>query len=102
VVKLCESSLPGLRLCAGNPFARFHPEQLLKQVNALDEQLEYVSFFWCGFFFSYLEYDETIRDLSPVELYLRLNQAQYANIVAGTLTETGRAYQALLDRMVDP
>jgi len=69
---------------------------------ALDEQLEYVSFFWCGFFFSYLEYDETIRDLSPVELYLRLNQAQYANIVAGTLTETGRAYQALLDRMVDP
>jgi hypothetical protein len=69
---------------------------------ALDEQFEYVSFFWCGFFFSYLEYDETIRDLPPVELYLRLNQAQYANIVAGALTETGRAYQALLDRIVDP
>jgi len=60
------------------------------------EQLEYVSFFWSGFLFSYLEYDETTRNLSPVELYLRLNQAQYANIVAGFLTDTGKAYQAIL------
>jgi hypothetical protein len=66
------------------------------------EQLEYVSFFWAGFFFGYLEYDETTRDLPFVERYLRLNQAQYANIVAGALTETGRAYQSLLDSIGEP
>ncbi len=66
------------------------------------EQLEYVSFFWAGFFFGYLEYDQTTRDLPFVERYLRLNRAQYENIVAGALTETGMAYQALLDRMLEP
>jgi hypothetical protein len=66
------------------------------------EQLEYVSFFWAGFFFGYLEYDETTRDLTFVELYLQLNQAQYANIVAGSLTDTGRAYQAILGGITQP
>lgn len=66
------------------------------------ERLEYVSFFWAGFFFGYLEYDETTRDLPFVERYLRLNQVQYANIVEGVLTDTGKAYQALLDRIAEP
>ena len=58
--------------------------------------LDYVSFFWSGFFFGYLEYDSTPAGLSAPELYQRLNQEQFAGLQAGRLTETGRAYQALL------
>ncbi len=36
------------------------------------------------------------QDLPAVDLYLRLNRAQFDNILAGALSETGRAYQALL------
>jgi hypothetical protein len=63
---------------------------------AHDQQFEYVSFFWAGLFFSYLDHGQTPQDLSVVDLYLRLNRAQFDNIIAGVLSETGRAYQALL------
>ena len=57
---------------------------------------DYVSFFWSGLFFGYLDYDALLSGLPAPELYARLNQEEFAGLQAGRLTETGRAYQALL------
>lgn len=61
------------------------------------QNFEYVSFFWSKYFFSYLDYDETPRDLSRAELIVRSNQAAFSNVRAGVFTGTGQAYQRLLD-----
>jgi hypothetical protein len=66
------------------------------------EQFDYVSFYWSGFFFGYLDYDRTPQNLSAVDLYQRLNRAQYGNILDGLLSETGKTYQALLGRSSSP
>jgi hypothetical protein len=66
------------------------------------EQFEYVSFFWSGFFFGYLDYDSTPENLLAVDLYQRLNTVQFGNILAGVLSETGKAYQALLGQAPPP
>jgi hypothetical protein len=63
---------------------------------AHEQGFGYLSFFWSGLFFSYLDYDETSQNLSPVELYQLLNRAQSANMIEGDLSETGKAYKALL------
>jgi hypothetical protein len=65
---------------------------------AHDQGFEYVSFFWSGLFFSYLDYDETVQNLSAVELYQELNRAQAESLIEGDLSGTGKAYQALLGR----
>jgi hypothetical protein len=59
--------------------------------------LDYVSLFWSGYFFSYLDHDAALAALPPAELYRRLNREQFTGIQSGSLTETGRAYQALLE-----
>ena len=58
--------------------------------------VEYASFFWSGFFFEYLEYDESLPRLPLPELFQRLNREQAASLEAGRLSDTGRAYQALI------
>ena len=60
------------------------------------QRFEYVSLFWTNYFFSYLDYDATPRDLSRVELMNRANQAASRSILAGTLSATGQAFQQLL------
>jgi hypothetical protein len=58
--------------------------------------IEYASFFWSGFFFGYLDYDDSLARLSPSELTVRLNRVQAANIEAGVFTDTGRAYREMI------
>jgi hypothetical protein len=58
--------------------------------------VDYASFFWSGFFFGYLEYEEGMTDLPLPSLLRRLNQVQSGNIQAALLSDTGRRYQALL------
>jgi hypothetical protein len=58
--------------------------------------IEYASFFWSGFFFDYLEYDESLPRLPLPELLHRLNRDQAASLQAGALSDTGRAFQALI------
>ncbi|MBN1440613.1 MAG: hypothetical protein JW929_14490 [Anaerolineales bacterium] len=53
----------------------------------------YLSFFWSGYFFAYLDYEQTPAGLSPVELIRTLNQAQYKNLAAGEFTAVGCAYR---------
>jgi hypothetical protein len=58
--------------------------------------VDYVSFFWSGFFFGYLEHEEGLASLPLPSHLRRLNQEQAANLRAGVFSETGRAYQRLL------
>jgi hypothetical protein len=57
---------------------------------------EYVSLFWANYFFSYLDYDETPKNLSAVELMTRANQAASTSLLAGTFSGTGEAFKQLL------
>jgi hypothetical protein len=59
--------------------------------------LDYVSLFWSGYFFGYLDYDAALAAIPAPELYRQLNQEQFTGIQSGYLTGTGRAYQALLE-----
>jgi len=63
---------------------------------AEEEHLEYVSFFWSGYFFDYLAYDDALPRLAASNLFQRLNQAQFAKILAGELSPTGVAFQFLV------
>jgi hypothetical protein len=58
--------------------------------------LEYVSFFWSGYFFAYVEADASWLNETAFDLYQELNRRQYVSLQAGVLTESGRAYQELL------
>jgi hypothetical protein len=62
--------------------------------------VEYASFFWSGFFFGYLEYEESLSPLPLPELTQQLNRVQAANIEAGVFSDTGRAFQELVDSSV--
>ena len=58
--------------------------------------VEYVSFFWSGFFFDYLDYDETLPGLPLPGLLQRLNREQADSLEAGRISETGRALREML------
>lgn len=85
---------------ARDPFSFWAPldSEYLRAVGCIAREgdFEYVSFFWSGLFFSYLDYDETPRDLTPVELVQATNRAVLAELLAGGLSPTGSAYQELL------
>jgi len=93
----------------GKPYQEIFPRDVFSFWEPLDmrfieamaglahyQGFEYVSLFWANYFFSYLDYDETPRDLSTVELMNRANQAASDSILAGTFSETGQALQQLL------
>lgn len=71
-------------------------EAVMKIANK--EDFEYVSFFWSKYFFAYLDYEETSRDLPPTELVLLSNQAAVENLQAGLLSETGKSFKTLLSQ----
>jgi hypothetical protein len=83
-----------------DPFSFWQPldSRYLAAVVGMADWLhfDYVSFFWSGFFFGYLDYNAPLSGLPQTELYQRLNRAQLDGLQAGHLTETGRTYQALL------
>ena len=92
--------LPYQEVYRRDPFSFWAPldSEYLRAVGCMAREgdFEYVSFFWSGFFFSYLDYDETPRDLTPVELVQAANRAILAELLAGGLSPTGAAYQELL------
>ena len=58
--------------------------------------IDFVSFFWSGFYYAYLEADPALLEASALERYQELNRLQYANLLAGTLTDTGNDFQEFL------
>lgn len=83
-----------------DPFSFWQPldARFIEAVAGMADWLDfdYVSFFWSGLFFGALDYDPVLAGLPQPALYQRLNQEQFAGLQGGRLTETGRAYQALL------
>ena len=57
------------------------------------QEFEYLSFFWSGYFFGYLDYDQVPTGLSPVELVQSLNRIQLQNLQDGLATSTGCAFR---------
>lgn len=58
--------------------------------------VDYVSFFWSGYFFSYLAYEDIPQDLSTSARFKELNRAQLEDILAGNLSPTGVWFQSFL------
>ena len=58
--------------------------------------IDFVSFFWSGFFYAYLEANPSLLGASSLENYQELRRLQSANLLTGTLTHTGRDFQELL------
>jgi hypothetical protein len=83
-----------------DPFSFWQPLDIryIQAIAAMADwlDLDYVSLFWSGYFFGYLDHDTALASLPAPELYRRLNQGQFSGIQADYLTETGRAYQAVL------
>jgi hypothetical protein len=93
----------------GKPYQEIFPRDVFSFWEPLDTRFieamaglahyqgfEYVSLFWANYFFSYLDYDETPKNLSTVELMNRANQAASGSILAGSFSGTGQALQQLL------
>jgi len=64
---------------------------------AYSQKFDFVSFFWSKYFFGYLDYNDA-HQLPEQMLMRQSNRASYANLVDGTLSETGKAYQQMLAR----
>ena len=99
----------------GKPYQEIFPRDVFSFWEPLDirfieaiaglaryQGFEYVSLFWANYFFSYLDYDETPKNLSPVELMNRANQAASGSILAGTFSGTGQAFQQLMSAFSKP
>jgi len=56
----------------------------------------YVSFFWSGFFFDYLEYEDSLAKLPLPDLLQQLHREQAASLEAGRVSDTGREFQAAI------
>jgi hypothetical protein len=93
----------------GKPYQEIFPRDVFSFWEPLDirfieamaglahyQGFEYVSLFWANYLFAYLDYDETSKNLSYVELMNLANQAASDSILAGTFSGTGQALQRLL------
>ncbi len=61
--------------------------------------IDFVSFFWGRYLFSYLDFDSIPKNMSSLQLNQLENQAARSNMESGMLSYTGQAYQkALNDR----
>lgn len=58
--------------------------------------MDFVNFFWTSYFFANLDYESTSRLASESELNRQVNQAAFASMEAGQLSDLGRQYQQFL------
>ncbi|MGA9049628.1 MAG: hypothetical protein WB588_11615 [Dehalococcoidia bacterium] len=58
--------------------------------------MDFVSFFWSRYFFSYLDYQATSHDLSTIELNRLATQASMSSMQKGNLSPLGQDLQKLL------
>lgn len=59
------------------------------------QDFTYISFFWAGYFFAYIDYEPSTATTGLVTA-TQLRQRVFENMRAGVLSETGRAYQQLI------
>jgi len=93
----------------GKPYQEIFPRDVFSFWEPLDtrfigamadlaqyQRFDYVSLFWANYLFAYIDYDETPKGLSAVQLMASANQAASDSILADTFSETGLALQQLL------
>ena len=56
-------------------------------------RMEFCSFFWMRYFYGYVEYNQTTKNLMPPQLFRQANEKAFRNIVSNTLSQTGRTFQ---------
>jgi hypothetical protein len=61
-----------------------------------DRGFVYVSPFWTALFFGALDYGPATATLSYAQTASMASRVQYANVVAGRITHTGAAYEAII------
>ena len=61
------------------------------------KQFEFISFFWSGYLFGYLDIAETDTSLSTNALLALANQAAVKGLIAGEISGTGQAYKDIID-----
>jgi len=59
-------------------------------------RIEFCSFFWIQYFYSYLEYDEQRKTMKPAQLFALVNVEAAKNIVSNTLSTTGARFRGLI------
>jgi len=59
-------------------------------------RLEFCSFFWMRYLYGYVEYNQTTKNLKPLELFKQANGVAFRNIVSNTPSPTGRTFQKLI------
>jgi len=57
-------------------------------------RIEFCSFFWIQYFYSYLEYDEQKGAMKPAQLFALVNVEAAKNIVSNTLSTTGARFRS--------
>jgi hypothetical protein len=63
---------------------------------ARTQGVEYVSPFWTGCFFAYVDYDKSNSNLPYKELSAIQNQSAASNLLKGKFTSTGEFYKTLI------
>lgn len=59
-------------------------------------KIDFCSFFWMQYFYSYLEYDEQRSAMKPAQLFALLNAEAARNILSDKLSTTGVKYGSLI------
>jgi len=59
-------------------------------------KIDFCSFFWMQYFYSYLEYDEQRSAMKPAQLFALLNAEAARNILSDKLSTTGVTYGSLI------
>jgi len=62
-------------------------------------RIEFCSFFWMQYFYSYLEYDEQKNAMKPAQLFALVNSEAAKNILSNTLSTTGARFKSLIAPM---
>ena len=98
--ELGTATATGAQLFARDVFSFWAPldERFVETVVKLAHLLrvEFCSFFWMQYFYSYLQYDEQKNAMKPTQLFALVNVEAAKNIVSNTLSTTGARFKSLI------
>ena len=88
------------QLFARDVFSFWAPldEKFLEAIVKLSHllRIDFCSFFWMQYFYSYLQYDEEKNAMKPAQLFALVNGQAAKNILSNKLSSTGIKYKSLI------
>jgi len=98
--ELSAATATSARLFARDVFSFWSPldEKFVEAIVKLSHllKIDFSSFFWMQYFYSYLEYDEEKNAMKPAELFALVNAQGAKNILSNRLSSTGTKYKSLI------